>query len=55
MLRAQLLEGTPPELLSAITGLTESRFPVHAPAHFTDGFPVLPGSAGRAGPDPTGG
>ncbi len=44
MLRAQLLEGTPPELLSAITGLTESRFPVHAPAHFTDGFPVVPGS-----------
>ena len=40
MLRAQLLEGTPPELLSAITGLTESRFPVHAPAHFTDGFPA---------------
>ena len=30
MLRAQLLGGTPPELLSAITGLTESRFPVHA-------------------------
>jgi hypothetical protein len=45
MLRAQLLEGTPPELLSAITGLTESRFPVHAPAHFTDGFPAAPGPA----------
>ncbi len=42
MLRAQLLGGTPPELLSAIAGLTESRFPVHAPAHFTDGFPVSP-------------
>ncbi len=47
MLRAQLLEGTPPELLSAITGLTESRFPVHAPAHFTDGFPATPGDPGR--------
>ncbi len=45
MLRAQLLEGTPPELLSAITGLTESRFPVHAPAHFTDGFPAVPGAS----------
>jgi hypothetical protein len=45
MLRAQLLGGTPPELLSAITGLTESRFPVHAPAHFTDGFPAVPAEA----------
>ncbi len=44
MLRAQLLGGTPPELLSAITGLTESRFPVHATSHFTDGFPTVPGS-----------
>jgi hypothetical protein len=41
MLRAQLLGGTPPELLSAITGLTESRFPVHAPARFGDGFPTV--------------
>ncbi len=47
MLRAQLLEGTPPELLSAITGLTESRFPVHAPAHFADGFPAMPGDSSR--------
>ena len=31
MLRAQLLGGTPAELLGAITGLTEARFPVHAP------------------------
>ncbi|MGO9248935.1 MAG: lytic murein transglycosylase [Solirubrobacteraceae bacterium] len=38
MLRAQLLGGTPPELLGAITGLTESQFPVHAPSHFSDGF-----------------
>jgi hypothetical protein len=45
MLRAQLLEGTPPELLNAITGLTESRFPVHAPSHFADGFPSIPGQA----------
>jgi len=41
MLRAQLLGGTPSELLGAITGLTEARFPVHAQAHFTDGFPAL--------------
>jgi Transglycosylase SLT domain len=47
MLRAQLLGGTPPELLSAITGLTESRFPVHAEAHFTDGFPADPAAPGR--------
>ncbi len=38
MLRAQLLSGTPPELLGAITGLTEARFPVYAPSHFSDGF-----------------
>ncbi len=44
MLRAQLLGGTPPELLGAITGLTEAHFPVHAAAHFTDGFPTLPAS-----------
>ena len=41
MLRAQLLGGTPPELLGAITGLTESRFPVHAPSHFSDGFATV--------------
>ncbi|MGA2166348.1 MAG: lytic murein transglycosylase, partial [Solirubrobacteraceae bacterium] len=46
MLRAQLLGGTPPELLSAVTGLTESRFPVHAEAHFSDGFPAAPGGSG---------
>lgn len=48
MLRAQLLGGTPPELLSAITGLTESRFPVHAAAHFTDGFQTVPGGGSSA-------
>jgi len=42
MLRAQLLGGTPSELLGAITGLTEARFPVHAAAHFSDGFPTVP-------------
>jgi Transglycosylase SLT domain len=47
MLRAQLLGGTPPELLAAITGLTESRFPVHAPSRFADGFPSAPGAPGR--------
>ena len=41
MLRAQLLGGTPSELLGAITGLTEARFPVYAAAHFTDGFPTV--------------
>ena len=42
MLRAQLLGGTPPELLGAITGLTESQFPVHAPSHYSDGFQTIP-------------
>ncbi len=42
MLRAELLGGTPPGLLSAITGLSEARFPVHASAHFSDGFPLAP-------------
>ncbi len=41
MLRAQLLGGTPSELLGAITGLTEARFPVYAAAHFADGFPAV--------------
>jgi hypothetical protein len=53
LLRAQLLGGTPPDLLGAITGLTQARFPVHATAHFSDGFPTLapgtPGAAGTAG------
>jgi murein DD-endopeptidase MepM/ murein hydrolase activator NlpD len=44
MLRAQLLGGTPSELLGAITGLTEARFPVHAAAHFSDGFQTAPAS-----------
>ncbi len=46
MLRAQLLGGTPSELLGAITGVTEARFPVHAAAHFSDGFPSVPGVGG---------
>ncbi|HEY7891625.1 MAG TPA: lytic murein transglycosylase [Solirubrobacteraceae bacterium] len=41
LLRAQLLGGTPPGMLSAITGLTEARFPVHAQSHFADGFPLI--------------
>ncbi len=41
MLRAKLLGGTPSGLLGAITGLTESRFPVHARSHFADGFPTV--------------
>ena len=46
MLRAKLLGGTPTQLLGAITGLTEARFPVHAKAHFADGFPTLPPDGG---------
>src|SRR5437899_3748981 len=38
LLRARLLGGTPSELLGALAGLTEARFPVHAPSHFSDGF-----------------
>jgi Transglycosylase SLT domain len=49
MLRAKLLGGTPSELLGAITGLTEARFPVHAQSHFSDGFPTAP-SSGAAAP-----
>jgi murein DD-endopeptidase MepM/ murein hydrolase activator NlpD len=45
MLRAQLLGGTPSELLGAITGLTEARFPVHAASRFSDGFQTIPASA----------
>jgi len=47
MLRAELLGGTPSELLGAITGLTEAHFPVHAASHFSDGFPTV--SAGASG------
>jgi murein DD-endopeptidase MepM/ murein hydrolase activator NlpD len=47
MLRAQLLGGTPSELLGAITGLTEARFPVHAAARFSDGFPTVPATGSR--------
>jgi Transglycosylase SLT domain len=46
MLRAQLLGGTPSELLGAITGLTEARFPVHAAAHYSDGFPTISTGSG---------
>ncbi|MFI4989609.1 MAG: lytic murein transglycosylase [Solirubrobacterales bacterium] len=45
MLRAKLLGGTPDELLGAITGLTEARFPVHARSHFSDGFLAAPSGA----------
>ncbi|MGH2831468.1 MAG: lytic murein transglycosylase, partial [Solirubrobacteraceae bacterium] len=48
MLRAQLLGGTPSGLLTSITGLTEARFPVHAPSHFADGFPELASSSAGA-------
>jgi Transglycosylase SLT domain len=49
ILRAKLLGGTPSELLGAITGLTQARFPVHAPSYFSDGFQQLP-PAGRGAP-----
>lgn len=45
MLRAQLLGGTPPQLLGAVTGLTEGRFPVYAAAHYSDDFPTVEGSS----------
>jgi membrane-bound lytic murein transglycosylase B len=45
MLRAQLLGGTPAELLGAITGLTEARFPVYASSHYSDGFPSVAAGA----------
>jgi murein DD-endopeptidase MepM/ murein hydrolase activator NlpD len=48
LLRAQLLGGTPSELLGAITGLTEARFPVHAAAHYSDGFPTVATGSGQA-------
>jgi murein DD-endopeptidase MepM/ murein hydrolase activator NlpD len=48
MLRAKLLGGTPSELLGAITGLTQARFPVHAQSHFSDGFPTVPASGSSA-------
>ena len=51
LLRAQLLAGTPSELLGAITGLTEARFPVHAASHYSDGFPTV--ASGGAGPATT--
>ncbi len=51
LLRAQLLGGTPSELLGAITGLTEARFPVHAASHYSDGFPTV--STGGTGPPKT--
>jgi Transglycosylase SLT domain len=55
LLRARLLGGTPSELLGAITGLTEARFPVHAPSNFSDGFPTVsaPGSPPRTVPGTT--
>jgi hypothetical protein len=53
MLRARLLGGTPPQLLGAITGLTESRFPVYAAAHYSDGFPSTGGVPSHTVPGTT--
>ncbi len=35
-LRAKLIGGLPTDLLSSLTGLTDGRFPVHAPARYAD-------------------
>jgi hypothetical protein len=48
LLRARLLGGTPPQLLGAITGLTEARFPVYAASHYSDGFPTTEGASPHA-------
>ncbi|HEY5192863.1 MAG TPA: lytic murein transglycosylase [Solirubrobacteraceae bacterium] len=53
MLRARLLGGTPPELLGAITGLTEARFPVYAASHYSDGFPTTEGPSPHSVPAAT--
>ncbi len=53
MLRARLLTGTPSPLLGAITSLSEARFPVHAPSHFSDGFPTTEGPAPHTVPGTT--
>ncbi|HTA97573.1 MAG TPA: lytic murein transglycosylase [Solirubrobacteraceae bacterium] len=53
MLRARLLGGTPPELLGAITGLTEARFPVYAASHYSDGFPTIEGPSPHTVPATT--
>jgi murein DD-endopeptidase MepM/ murein hydrolase activator NlpD len=53
MLRARLLGGTPPELLGAITGLTEARFPVYAASHYSDGFPTTEGPSPHTVPATT--
>jgi hypothetical protein len=45
MMRARLLGGTPPQLLGAITGLTEARFPVYAASHYSDSFPLTEGAS----------
>lgn len=53
LLRARLLGGTPPELLGAITGLTEARFPVYAASHYDDAFPATEGSSPHTVPGTT--
>ena len=53
LLRARLLGGTPPELLGAITGLTEARFPVYAASHYDDSFPATEGSSPHTVPGTT--
>jgi hypothetical protein len=53
LLRARLLGGTPPQLLGAITGLTEARFPVYAAAHYDDVFPATEGTSPHTVPGTT--
>ncbi|MGA9286560.1 MAG: lytic murein transglycosylase [Solirubrobacteraceae bacterium] len=53
LLRARLLGGTPAELLGAVTGLTEARFPVYAASHYDDTFPATEGSSPHTVPGTT--
>ncbi len=53
LLRARLLGGTPSQLLGAITGLTEARFPVYAASHYDDAFPATEGATPHTVPGTT--
>jgi Transglycosylase SLT domain len=52
LLRARLLGGTPTDLLGALSGLTQGRFPVHAASHFSDGFAPAPAGSKTSGTIP---
>jgi murein DD-endopeptidase MepM/ murein hydrolase activator NlpD len=40
MLRARLIAGVPPDVISSLSGLTESRFPVYAHARYADDIAI---------------